>query len=76
MVFAVTHDTESKIYTDLSEQFPVISKLGNRYISIFYYEDSNAILSNPMNNISNSAMSASYKNIIKTSCIVGFKPSF
>ena len=58
MVFPVIHDTKSKIYTDMDEQFPVMSKSGNRYISICYYEDSNAILSNYTNNMNNSDMSA------------------
>jgi hypothetical protein len=49
-VYAATIYT-CQIYTDQTERFPVVSSKGNKYIMILYDYDSNAILAQPIKDI-------------------------
>jgi hypothetical protein len=49
-VYAATIDA-GQTYTDQTGRFPVVSRKGNKYIMILYDYDSNAILSQPIKDI-------------------------
>jgi hypothetical protein len=49
-VYAATID-EGQIYTDQTGRFPVVSSKGNKYIMILYDYDSNAILEQPIKDL-------------------------
>ena len=54
-VFA-TVEQKGKIYTDQTGQFPVMSSKGNQYILILYEYDTNAILTEALQNHSATEM--------------------
>ena len=64
--FALTHINDSKIYTNLTGRFSVLSIASYWYIFICYVEDSNFILETYLKNRSDNSISTSYGNIIKT----------
>jgi hypothetical protein len=49
-VYAATIDA-GQIYTDQTVRFPVVSSKGNKYVMILYDYDSNAILAQPIKDI-------------------------
>ena len=64
MVFAVTHNSKSIIYTDLAVPFPKLSRARNRYILVCSNEYSNSILAKPFKNSFNGLMIAAYDKIL------------
>jgi hypothetical protein len=62
-VFAAVHDVTGQIYTDLTGRFPVQSSRGYKYILVLYDYDSNAILTEPMRNRSDTEHLRAYNKL-------------
>jgi hypothetical protein len=74
-VFAAVHDTTTgQIATDLTGRFPNTSSRGNKYILVLYDYDSNAILTEPMRNRSDTEHLRAYNKLHLYLVERGFKP--
>jgi hypothetical protein len=74
-VFAAVHDTTTgQISTDLTGRFPTTSSRGNKYILVLYDYDSNAILTEPMQNRSDKEHLRAYNKLHLYLVDRGFKP--
>ena len=73
-VFAAVHDITGQIYTDLTGRFPVQSSRGYKYILVLYDCDSNAILTEPMRNRSDTEHLRAYNKLHQYLLDRGFRP--
>jgi hypothetical protein len=65
----------NQIYTYLTGRFPTTSLIGNKYILILYYYDSNSVLSAPIKNRGDKDMVRAFDLLIQSLIICGLKPS-
>ena len=69
-------DGTDKIYSDLTGKFPIQSALGNKYILIVYHYDANAILAEPLKDITAKSIASAHQQIYEYLTIRGLKPKF
>lgn len=62
-----------ELHSDLTGQFPVPAKSGNRYVLVSYHEDSNAILAVPLKSRSSADIVAAYQQTYRVLHQCGFR---
>jgi hypothetical protein len=77
-IFATIENTNKiytgKIYTDQTGRFPVTSSQGNKYVLVLYEYDTNAILTEALNNRTAPEILRAYKKLVKYLYNRGFRP--
>jgi hypothetical protein len=74
-VYAATIDA-GQIYTDRAGRFPVVSSKGNKYIMILYDYDSNAILAQPIKDLTSPELLKAFQVMEQELVARGLKPKF
>jgi hypothetical protein len=72
-VYAATIDA-GQIYTDQTGRFPVVSSKGNKYITVLYDNDSNAILAKPIKDRTAPELLKAFQFIEQELVAKGLKP--
>jgi hypothetical protein len=67
---------DGEFYTDLTGRFPTTSSKGNKYMSVLYEYDGNAILAEPMESRADSEAVKAYTVLFKQLTDVGHHPKF
>ena len=75
-VFCKIIKQEENNYSDQTGAFPLLSSRGYRYIMVFYYVDSNAILVRPTKSKTSIEMNATVISMIQHLSRRGFKPKY
>ena len=73
-VYVSIDEAKETIYSDQTGAFPVKSRSGSRYIMIMCEMDSNAIISEPMNNRTSGEMVRAYQVLLKRLRLAGLTP--
>jgi hypothetical protein len=66
--------TDGKVYTDQTGKFVAHSANGNNYLLTVYEYDSNAILAEPLNSRTATAIVSAYKAVHAQLCTAGLRP--
>jgi hypothetical protein len=74
-VFAKTVSLTGKVFSDQTGRFPQTSSRGNKYIMIFYYYDSSAILAEPLKSRSETELLRAFSKLHQYLTDRGLRPA-